>query len=72
MDDSSALDNCSGPFELDCIVGIGPGDFLRGRPVAVDATSGVAAGIDREGRLAIDVAHGERIVVESGEVVYER
>jgi BirA family biotin operon repressor/biotin-[acetyl-CoA-carboxylase] ligase len=53
-------------------VEIGPRDFLRGRPVTVDGTSGVAVGIDREGRLEIDVSHGERVAVESGEVSYER
>jgi BirA family biotin operon repressor/biotin-[acetyl-CoA-carboxylase] ligase len=51
---------------------IGPRDFLRGRPVTIDGNSGVAVGIDREGRLEIDVAHGERVAVESGEVTYER
>jgi BirA family biotin operon repressor/biotin-[acetyl-CoA-carboxylase] ligase len=53
-------------------VEIGPRDFLRGRPVTVDGTSGVAVGIDREGRLALDVEHGERVTVESGEVEYAR
>jgi BirA family transcriptional regulator, biotin operon repressor / biotin---[acetyl-CoA-carboxylase] ligase len=42
-------------------------DFLRGREVTVNAVRGVAAGIDREGRLEIDV-DGERRAVESGEV----
>ncbi|HEU0305220.1 MAG TPA: biotin--[acetyl-CoA-carboxylase] ligase [Gaiellaceae bacterium] len=53
-------------------VEIGPRDFLRGRTVAVNGTSGVAVGIDREGRLEIDLGHGERIAVESGEVSYQR
>jgi BirA family biotin operon repressor/biotin-[acetyl-CoA-carboxylase] ligase len=53
-------------------VEIGPRDFLRGRPVTVDGTSGVAVGIDREGRLEIDTGHGERVAVESGVVAYER
>ena len=35
-------------------------------------TSGVAAMIDREGRLEIAVGHGEVVTVESGEVVYQR
>jgi BirA family transcriptional regulator, biotin operon repressor / biotin---[acetyl-CoA-carboxylase] ligase len=52
--------------------GLGPRDFLRGRRVSVDGTSGVAAMIDRAGRLAIDVGHGELVPVESGEVVYDR
>ena len=52
--------------------GLGPRDFLRGRRVTVNGTSGVAAMIDREGRLEIAVGHGEVVTVESGEVVYER
>ena len=52
--------------------GLGPRDFLRGRPVSVDGTSGTAVKIDREGRLEIAVGHGEVVAVESGEVVYER
>jgi BirA family transcriptional regulator, biotin operon repressor / biotin---[acetyl-CoA-carboxylase] ligase len=52
--------------------GLGPRDFLRGRQVTVNGTSGVAAMIDREGRLAIAVAHGEVVTVESGEVTYDR
>ena len=50
---------------------LGARDFLRGRKVAVDGTGGYAIGIDREGRLEIDV-EGERRLVESGEVTYER
>jgi BirA family transcriptional regulator, biotin operon repressor / biotin---[acetyl-CoA-carboxylase] ligase len=53
-------------------VEIGPRDFLRGRHVTVDGTSGVAAGINCDGRLELDIGHGERVLVESGEVVYER
>ena len=53
-------------------VEIGPRDFLRGRPVTVDGQSGVAVGIDRRGRLGLDVGHGERVTVESGEVEYAR
>lgn len=52
--------------------GLGPRDFLRGRQVTVNGTSGVAAMIDREGRLEISVAHGEVVKIESGEVVYAR
>ena len=47
--------------------GLGPRDFLRGRIVSVDGTSGVADYIDRDGRLLIG-----GVPVESGEVVYER
>jgi len=52
--------------------GLGPRDFLRGREVTVNGTSGVATMIDREGRLEIAVRHGEVVRVESGEVVYAR
>jgi len=52
--------------------GLGARDFLRGRPVTVDGTSGIAELIERDGRLRIAVGHGEHVLVESGEVVYER
>ena len=52
--------------------GLGPRDFLRGRRVSVDGTTGTAVRIDREGRLEIDVGHGEVRAVESGEVAFER
>ena len=52
--------------------GLAPRDFLRGRRVAVDGTSGVAAKIARDGRLEIEVGHGDVVSVESGEVLYER
>ena len=52
--------------------GLGPRDFLRGRNVSVNGTSGVATMIDRQGRLKIQVAHGELVTVDSGEVLYER
>jgi BirA family biotin operon repressor/biotin-[acetyl-CoA-carboxylase] ligase len=57
---------------LDAIyVDLGSRDFLRQRRVTVDGRSGVAVGIDRAGRLEVDV-NGERLLVESGEVGYER
>ena len=52
--------------------GLAPRDFLRGRQVTVNGTSGVAAKIDRQGRLEIAVGNGETVTVDSGEVVYER
>jgi len=52
--------------------GLGPRDFLRGRQVTVNGTSGVATMIDRSGRLEIAVGHGEVLKVESGEVVDAR
>jgi BirA family transcriptional regulator, biotin operon repressor / biotin---[acetyl-CoA-carboxylase] ligase len=52
-------------------VELAPRDFLRGRPVSVDGAPGIAAGIDRSGRLLVD-AGGERREIESGEVAYER
>jgi BirA family biotin operon repressor/biotin-[acetyl-CoA-carboxylase] ligase len=57
---------------LDAIyVDLGSRDFLRQRRVRVDGATGVAVGIDRAGRLAVDVG-GARRFVESGEVTYER
>jgi BirA family biotin operon repressor/biotin-[acetyl-CoA-carboxylase] ligase len=57
---------------LDAIyVDLGSRDFLRQRRVSVDGASGIAVGIDRAGRLEIEVG-GERRFVESGEVTYER
>lgn len=44
-------------------------DFLRGRDVSVDGIGGRAVGIDRSGRLELDVG-GERRLVETGEVSY--
>jgi BirA family biotin operon repressor/biotin-[acetyl-CoA-carboxylase] ligase len=48
---------------------IGARDFLRGRLVSVDGLSGTAIGIDRSGRLELDV-DGESRLVESGDVSY--
>jgi len=52
--------------------GLGPRDFLRGRRVSVNGTSGTAVKIARDGRLEIEVAHGVVRAVDSGEVHYER
>ena len=43
-------------------------DALRGREVAWADGSGVAAGIDGEGRLVVELAGGGRCALESGEV----
>jgi BirA family biotin operon repressor/biotin-[acetyl-CoA-carboxylase] ligase len=51
---------------------LGSRDFLRGRNVSVNGTSGTAVKIDRAGGLEIAVGHGEVVTVESGEVLYER
>jgi BirA family transcriptional regulator, biotin operon repressor / biotin---[acetyl-CoA-carboxylase] ligase len=50
---------------------LGARDFLRGRRVSFDGTSGIAVGIDRAGRLELDVDGGRRFV-EGGEIAYER
>ena len=52
--------------------GLGPRDFLRGRRVTVDGSSGVVTMIDREGVLEVAVGHGEIVKVSSGEVTYAR
>lgn len=50
---------------------LGARDFLRGRRVFLDGEAGIGAGIERDGRLAVDV-EGTRRLVESGEVSFER
>ena len=52
--------------------GLGPRDFLRGRRVSVNGTSGTAVKVDRSGRLEIDTGDHRIVAVESGEVSYER
>ena len=52
--------------------GLGPRDFLRGRQVTVNGTSGVVTMIDRDGKLAIAVGHDEVVTIESGDVSYAR
>jgi BirA family biotin operon repressor/biotin-[acetyl-CoA-carboxylase] ligase len=52
--------------------GLSPRDFLRGRRVTVNGTSGTAVKIDREGRLEIAVGHREVRAIESGEVLFDR
>jgi hypothetical protein len=40
--------------------------------VTVDGKSGVATGINCDGRLELDLGEGEHVFVEAGEVAYER
>jgi BirA family biotin operon repressor/biotin-[acetyl-CoA-carboxylase] ligase len=51
--------------------GLGARDFLRGRRVIVEGETGLGVAIDRSGRLEVEIA-GERRIVESGEVLFER
>ena len=51
--------------------GLGARDFLRDRRVSLDGRTGVGVGIDRSGAFEIDTASG-RVLVESGEIEYER
>jgi BirA family biotin operon repressor/biotin-[acetyl-CoA-carboxylase] ligase len=51
--------------------GLGARDFLRGRRVIVDGETGVGIAVDRHGRLEVEIG-GERRLVESGEVGFER
>jgi len=51
--------------------GLGARDFLRGRRVVVDGQPGLGIAVDRCGRLEVEIA-GERRLVESGEVLFER
>jgi BirA family transcriptional regulator, biotin operon repressor / biotin---[acetyl-CoA-carboxylase] ligase len=50
---------------------LGARDFLRGRRVTVDGVAGTAEMIERDGRLAVKTESG-RVLVESGEVLFER
>lgn len=43
-------------------------DALRGRRVTVDGAPGTAHGIERDGRLRVELDSGERRLLESGEV----
>jgi BirA family biotin operon repressor/biotin-[acetyl-CoA-carboxylase] ligase len=52
-------------------VELGPRDFLRNRRVTVGEEGGIAIGIDRAGRLEVEIGGGRRFV-ESGEVRYLR
>jgi BirA family biotin operon repressor/biotin-[acetyl-CoA-carboxylase] ligase len=51
---------------------LGPRDFLRGRRVSVNGTSGTAVKIARDGLLEVDTGEHTIERVESGEVAYER
>jgi BirA family biotin operon repressor/biotin-[acetyl-CoA-carboxylase] ligase len=50
---------------------LGSRDFLRGRRITVEGNSGLAIGVDRSGRLEVEL-DGVRRLVESGDVAYER
>jgi BirA family biotin operon repressor/biotin-[acetyl-CoA-carboxylase] ligase len=50
---------------------LGARDFLRGRRVTVDGVEGTAQMIARDGRLEVQTESGP-VVVESGEVLFER
>jgi BirA family biotin operon repressor/biotin-[acetyl-CoA-carboxylase] ligase len=52
--------------------GLGSRDFLRGRRVSVNGTTGTAVKINRRGALEIAIGHGDVVTVDSGEVWYER
>ncbi|MGH3032062.1 MAG: biotin--[acetyl-CoA-carboxylase] ligase [Gaiellaceae bacterium] len=57
---------------LDAIYdGLGARDFLRGRRIYVDGQEGHGVAIDRSGRLEVEIA-GDRRLVESGEIGFER
>jgi BirA family transcriptional regulator, biotin operon repressor / biotin---[acetyl-CoA-carboxylase] ligase len=51
--------------------GLGARDFLRGRKIRVDGSEGYGVAIDRSGRLEVEI-EGERRLLESGEVLFER
>lgn len=51
--------------------GLGSRDFLRGRKVVVDGREGTGVAVDRSGRLEVEI-DGQHLLVESGEVLFER
>jgi BirA family transcriptional regulator, biotin operon repressor / biotin---[acetyl-CoA-carboxylase] ligase len=51
--------------------GLGARDFLRGRKIILEGEVGVGVGIDRAGRFEVEV-DGERRLVDSGEIIFER
>lgn len=51
--------------------GLGARDFLRGRRIEVEGRRGYGIAIDRSGRLEVDL-DGERRLLDSGEVLFER
>jgi BirA family biotin operon repressor/biotin-[acetyl-CoA-carboxylase] ligase len=64
-------------LELQQTLGLGPGDLLdawrsrdalRGHEVSWSAGSGVAAGIDGEGRLVVELSGGGQTSLDAGEV----
>ena len=50
---------------------LGARDFLRGRRIFLNGQTGLGIGIDRSGRLEVEI-EGARRLVESGEVLFER
>ena len=50
---------------------LGARDFLRGRRVTIDGVAGTTQMIRRDGRLVVETESGP-VVVESGEVLFER
>ena len=58
---------------LDALYGeLGARNFLHGRRVTADGAPGTAARILRDGRLEVETDTGETILVESGEISFER
>jgi len=70
----SHLDHLYGEWRTGSLAALHPAltarDFLRGRRVGAGETVGVAAGIDRHGRLRLETPTG-LVHVESGEIVLE-
>ena len=51
---------------------LGARDFLRGRRVSVDGVPGLAHMIMRDGRLEVETDDSELLLVESGDVLFQR
>jgi BirA family biotin operon repressor/biotin-[acetyl-CoA-carboxylase] ligase len=61
---------CEGGLDA-LYAGLGARDFLRGRKIVVGGQAGVGIAVDRSGRLEVEFG-GERRLLESGEVLFER
>lgn len=67
----SSLERWREPPDEHVLAALRGRDALRGREIAWDAGSGVAAGIDGEGRLLVDTGSG-RVALDAGEVHLRR
>ena len=70
--DGTSIDLSGGEYDLLLAFSEHPQRVLSRDQLLDLARSRSAIGIDRSGRLELEVAHGERVAVESGQVEYVR